>query len=166
VYARFIRQTEDYVNTDQGYSRAGYPVNNPSIGYQAGLDWTHTFSPTVVIEGRLNYGRLGGEAGGNTIGNTVLDESKLADGLVTATAPRVTPASVSETVFPVRVRKWKGTLGDERRYTRCRWTAKMEIRASGHRWLRPSRMDVSPVFDAIAEYGRSNKTGVSGSYDL
>lgn len=58
VYARFIRQTFDYVNSG-GTGWSGYPVNNPTFGLQAGLDWTRTFSPNLVNESRLNYGRSG-----------------------------------------------------------------------------------------------------------
>ena len=55
IYARYIRQTETYVNADEGGAWAGYPVNVPSATIQSGLDWTRTFSPSLVNEARLNY---------------------------------------------------------------------------------------------------------------
>jgi hypothetical protein len=87
IYARFIRQTENYENEDLGTAWAGYPENIPSIGYQAGLDWTRTFSPNLVNDARLNYSRLGVQFGGNDIGNTVPTESNLADGLASVAVP-------------------------------------------------------------------------------
>jgi hypothetical protein len=86
VYARFLRQTLNSENAS-GTGWSGFPANVPSIGYQASLDWTRTFSPSVVNEARLNYGRLGVEFGGNSYGNTLPDEGNLGNGLASITAP-------------------------------------------------------------------------------
>jgi hypothetical protein len=87
IYARFLRQTGNSENTSNGNQWSGYPANVPSIGYQGGLDWTRTFSPNVVNEARLNYGRLGVEFGGNSYGNTLPEMGNMAQGLATITAP-------------------------------------------------------------------------------
>lgn len=92
VYARFIRQTINNVNTSSGSTAsygdwAGYPADVPSFGLQGGLDWTRTFSPSVVNDARLSYGRMGAEFGGNSIGNTVPDQGNLATGLASITPP-------------------------------------------------------------------------------
>jgi hypothetical protein len=86
VYGRFIRQSEDFVNgTGTGWS--GYPGDVPSVGVQAGLDWTRNFTASLVNEARVSYGRLTVEFGGNAYGNTLPDQSNWATGLTSITAP-------------------------------------------------------------------------------
>jgi len=87
VYARYIRQTLLYVNTNDGPAWAGFPVNIPSATLQSGLDWTRTFSPTLVNEARVNFYRLVLQFGGNSIGNTVPPENELADALAAVSVP-------------------------------------------------------------------------------
>jgi hypothetical protein len=86
IYGRFIRQSLDYVNaTGTGWS--GYPGDEPSLGYQAGLDWTRNFTASVVNEARLSYGRLMVNFGGNAYGNTLPDPAHWDQGLASITAP-------------------------------------------------------------------------------
>ena len=99
IYGRFLRQSENYANAD-GYGWAGYPVSVPSIGLQAGVDWTRTFSSNVVNEARINYGRLTVEFGGNSIGNTVPDQNNLASGLAVVNVPSGYAAFGPQAGFP------------------------------------------------------------------
>jgi hypothetical protein len=87
IYARYLRQTQDYANTDQGGAALGYPTSVPSATLQAGLDWTRTFTPNLVNEARLNYYRLVLQFGGNTIGNTVPPDTELAEALASVSLP-------------------------------------------------------------------------------
>jgi len=87
IYARYIRQTETFLNVDEGGAWAGYPVNVPSGTIQSSLDWTRTFSPSLVNEARLNFYRLVLQFGGNAIGNTVPTESNLANALASVAVP-------------------------------------------------------------------------------
>jgi len=87
VYARYIRQTMTSVNADFGNAWAGFPVNVPSATLQAGLDWTRTFTPTLVNEARLNFYRLVLQFGGNSIGNTVPTDNNLAEALASVAVP-------------------------------------------------------------------------------
>jgi hypothetical protein len=86
IYGRFIRQSQNYVNAD-GSGWTGFPVSVPSVGLQTGLDWTRTFSPTLVNDARLSYGRLSVIFGGNSFGNTVPTPDQLATGLASITMP-------------------------------------------------------------------------------
>jgi len=87
LYARYIRQTQTFVNTNDGPAWAGFPVNVPSANLQSGLDWTRTFSPTLVNEARVNFYRLVLQFGGNSIGNTIPTENELADALASVSVP-------------------------------------------------------------------------------
>jgi hypothetical protein len=87
IYARYIRQTSTYFNADEGGAWAGYPVNIPSATIQSGLDWTRTFSPSLVNEARVSFYRLVLQFGGNSIGNTVPTENNLADALASVAVP-------------------------------------------------------------------------------
>ena len=62
VYARFIYHTLNAVNAG-GNGGSGYPANGSDFGLHAGVDWTRTFSPNLVNEARLNYGRAGSQVG-------------------------------------------------------------------------------------------------------
>ena len=86
VYARYIRQTSNYVNAS-GTSWSGFPADVPGYGMQAGLDWTRTFGPNMVNEARLSYGRSSAEFGGNSFGNTLPDQSNIANGVATVSVP-------------------------------------------------------------------------------
>jgi hypothetical protein len=86
VYGRFIRQAITSVNgTGTGWS--GYPGDVPSIGIQAGLDWTRNISANIVNEARMSYGRLTVEFGGNAYGNTLPQQNNWADGLASINTP-------------------------------------------------------------------------------
>jgi len=87
IYGRFIHQGVTDTNTSDGPGWAGYPLNVPSTGVQAGLDWTRNFTATVVNEARLSYGRMTVQFGGNTFGNTVPLMNNWATGLASITAP-------------------------------------------------------------------------------
>jgi hypothetical protein len=87
VYGRYIRQSLNYINTNDGPGWAGYPVNVPGVTIQSGLDWTRTLSPTLVNEARVNFYRLVLQFGGNSIGNTIPTENELADALASVTLP-------------------------------------------------------------------------------
>ncbi|MGD0125612.1 MAG: carboxypeptidase-like regulatory domain-containing protein [Terriglobia bacterium] len=87
VYGRLIHQSITNVNTTDGPGWAGYPENVPSVGLQAGLDWTRNFTSAVVNEARMSYGRLTVEFGGNTYGNTIPEMNNWAEGLASISAP-------------------------------------------------------------------------------
>jgi hypothetical protein len=87
IYGRFIHQGVTNVNTTDGPGWAGYPADVPSVGVQAGLDWTRNFTPMVVNEARLSYGRMTVQFGGNTFGNTLPLMNNWAQGLASITAP-------------------------------------------------------------------------------
>ena len=87
LYARYIRQSLNYENVDEGNAWAGYPVNIPSVDIQAGLDWTRTISPNMANEARLNFYRAILQFGGNTLGNTVPTDNNLANALASVTVP-------------------------------------------------------------------------------
>ena len=86
VYGRFIHQKDTPVN-GTGTAWAGFPGDVPSVGDQAGLDWTRNFTPTLVNEARLAYGRLGVEFGGNSYGNTLPQQGDWAQGLASISTP-------------------------------------------------------------------------------
>ncbi len=78
VYGRFIYQKVGLFNADPfGIAAPGYPANVPSFGEDFGLSWTRNISSRTVNETRVSYGRLTVEFGGNTIGNTIPDQSKV-----------------------------------------------------------------------------------------
>jgi hypothetical protein len=83
VFIRFLFQKQVFFNTlfTSTNQAAGYPVNVPSISTTSLIDWTHTFSNRVVNEVRLSYGRSNVEFGGNTIGNTVPNQSAVGTAL-------------------------------------------------------------------------------------
>ncbi len=92
VYGRFIYQKITIFNTDAfgtvgAGPAAGYPVNVPSFGEDIGVSWVHNFSGRMVNEARLSFGRLTVEFGGNTIGNTVPEESKIDSALAKVRMP-------------------------------------------------------------------------------
>jgi hypothetical protein len=95
VFIRFIFQKQVFFNTafTATNQAAGYPVNVPSISTSSLIDWTHTFSNRLVNELRLSYGRSNVEFGGNTIGNTVPNQSAVGTALtnVSFTAPGLMP---------------------------------------------------------------------------
>jgi hypothetical protein len=82
VYGRYVWQKISVFDADSfvsGYAALGYPNNVPSTGQQLGISWTHSITPRMNNELRLNYGRLRVEFGGNTIGNTVPHQGQLED---------------------------------------------------------------------------------------
>ncbi len=88
VYGRYIRQTQNPENADPfGTAAAGYPANVPSFSEDIGLDWTRNLSASMVNEGRVSYGRLVVEFGGNGIGNTVPNQTNLASALTNVHMP-------------------------------------------------------------------------------
>ncbi len=89
VYGRYIYQHLNDFNTDAfATAAAGYPANVPSLGEDIGLSWTHNFSSRTVNEARVSYGRLAVEFGGNTIGNTVPNQSAIGSALAFVRMPQ------------------------------------------------------------------------------
>jgi len=87
LYARYIRQTSTATNLDYGNAWAGYPTNVPAATIQSSLDWTRTFTPTLVNEARVNFYRLVLQFGGNSIGDTVPTDNNLANALASVAVP-------------------------------------------------------------------------------
>ena len=73
VTGRWIYQWLNFFNADPGfgYAAAGYAFNNPSLGEDFGIDWSHTHSARQVNDFRLSYGRITVQFGGNGFGNTI-----------------------------------------------------------------------------------------------
>ncbi len=87
-YGRYLYQKITPLNGDPfGTAAAGYPANVPSFGTDFGFSWTRSFTPAMVNELRLSYGRLNVEFGGNGIGNTVPNQGSLATALTRVTLP-------------------------------------------------------------------------------
>ena len=81
-YGRYMYQKATIFNTNAfGTAAGGYPANIPSLSQLMLLDWSHTFSGHAVNDFRVSYGRENVEFGGNTIGNTIPNQSQLGDAL-------------------------------------------------------------------------------------
>jgi|SRR5579863_461971 len=88
VSGRYLYQKITPFNTDAfATAAAGYPANVPSYSENIGLNWTHNLSATMVNEARLSYGRLTVEFGGNTIGNTIPNQTALDTALARINMP-------------------------------------------------------------------------------
>ncbi len=88
VYGRFIYQKVTPLNADPFVTAAaGYPADEPSLGEDIGMSWTHNFGARMVNEARVSYGRLNVEFGGNTIGNTIPNKSQIASALALIRMP-------------------------------------------------------------------------------
>jgi len=88
VYGRWLYQHETNANANSfATAPQGYPNNVPSFGQDFGLSWTHIFSPTMVNEARMSYGRLTVEFGGNSIGNTVPNQTAIDTALANISMP-------------------------------------------------------------------------------
>jgi hypothetical protein len=86
IYGRFLRQSLNYVNaTGTGWD--GFPGDEPSVGLEAGLDWTRNFGTSVVNNARVSYGRESVEFGGNAYGNTLPQQGDWAQGLASVNTP-------------------------------------------------------------------------------
>jgi Carboxypeptidase regulatory-like domain len=83
VTGRWIYQWLNFFNVDpgSGYAGAGYFFNEPSLGEDFGIDWSHTISSKQVNDFRLSYGRLTVEFGGNSYGNTIPTQQQFPTGL-------------------------------------------------------------------------------------
>jgi hypothetical protein len=86
VYGRMMYQKVTPLN-QQGSQATGYPESVPGLGEQWGVNWTRTLSASMFNQLQINYGRLGVQFGGNTIGNTVPLMSNWANGLASITMP-------------------------------------------------------------------------------
>lgn len=81
-YGRYLFNKLTAFNLDDfGTAAAGYPVNVPSLSQDMALSWTHTFTPVMVNELRLSYGRINVQFGGNSIGNTIPTMGNLGNAL-------------------------------------------------------------------------------------
>jgi hypothetical protein len=83
VTGRWIYQWQNFFNLDpgSGYAAAGYFYNEPSLGEDFGIDWSHTHSARQVNDFRISYGRETVEFGGNSYGNTIPTQQQLPTGL-------------------------------------------------------------------------------------
>jgi Carboxypeptidase regulatory-like domain len=79
-YGRYLFNKLSVFNLDDfGTAAAGYPVNVPSLSQDIALSWTHTFTPMMVNEVRLSFGRANIQFGGNTIGNTIPTQGNIGE---------------------------------------------------------------------------------------
>ncbi len=87
LVGRYIYNKNTFSNLDDGFqgAAAGYPFNEPALGQAALISWTHNFGSRMVNEGRVSYGRLNVEFGGNDIGNTIPPASQLNQALTAVT---------------------------------------------------------------------------------
>ncbi len=80
LFGRYIFQKSNYLNV-YGDQAAGYPVNVPALSQDILVDWTHTFSSSLINQFRASWGRENVEFGGNTIGNTVPQQQNIGSAL-------------------------------------------------------------------------------------
>jgi hypothetical protein len=87
VIMRYIYNKSTFNNLDDGVQGAsvGYPFNEPALSQAALVSWNHNFSSRMVNEGRVGYGRVNVQFGGNGIGNTVPPPSQLNTALTEVT---------------------------------------------------------------------------------
>jgi len=77
-YGRYIFNRSTFYNTDAfGTAAAGYPANVPALSQAYGFSWARTLSSRMSNEFRASYGRLNVEFGGNSIGNTIPNQSAI-----------------------------------------------------------------------------------------
>ena len=77
-YGRYIYNRSTFFNTDAfGTAAAGYPANVPALSQAYGFSWARTLSSRMANEFRASYGRLNVEFGGNSIGNTIPNQSNI-----------------------------------------------------------------------------------------
>jgi hypothetical protein len=77
-YGRYIFNRSTFFNTDAfGTAAAGYPANVPALSQAYGFSWARTLSSRMANEFRASYGRLNVEFGGNSIGNTIPNQSAI-----------------------------------------------------------------------------------------
>src|SRR6266851_4296881 len=77
-YGRYIYNRSTFFNTDAfGTAAAGYPANVPALSQAYGFSWARTLSSRMSNEFRASYGRLNVEFGGNSIGNTIPNQSAI-----------------------------------------------------------------------------------------
>ena len=83
VSGRWLYQWQNFFNVDPGggYAAAGYFFNEPSLGEDFAIDWSHTISDRQVNDFRISYGRITVEFGGNNYGNTIPTQQKLPTAL-------------------------------------------------------------------------------------
>ena len=81
-YGRYIYNRSTFFNTDAfGTAAAGYPANVPALSQAYGFSWARTLSSRMANEFRASYGRLNVEFGGNSIGNTIPNQSNIGDSI-------------------------------------------------------------------------------------
>lgn len=87
IVGRYIYNRNTFFNLDDGAqgAAAGYPFNEPALGQAVLASWTHNFSPHMVNEARVSFGRLNVEFGGNSIGNTLPPTTQLDQALANIT---------------------------------------------------------------------------------
>jgi hypothetical protein len=68
---RYIFSRNNFFDLESGRAAGGYPVNILALAQDVLLSWTHNFSPHMVNEGRVSFGRTNVSFAGNQIGNTI-----------------------------------------------------------------------------------------------
>jgi carboxypeptidase family protein len=83
-YGRYIYNRSTFFNADSfvaGGAASGYPNNVPALSQAYGFSWVRTLSSRMSNEFRASYGRLNVEFGGNSIGNTIPNQSNIGDAI-------------------------------------------------------------------------------------
>ena len=81
-YGRYIYNRSTSFNTDAfGTAAAGYPANVPALSQSYGFSWARTLSSRMSNEFRASYGRLNVEFGGNSIGNTIPNQTDIGSAI-------------------------------------------------------------------------------------
>ncbi len=81
-YGRYIYNRSTFFNTDAfATAAAGYPSNVPALSQAYGFSWARGLSSRMSNEFRVSYGRLNVEFGGNSIGNTIPNQSNIGDAI-------------------------------------------------------------------------------------
>src|SRR6266567_6643522 len=68
IMGRYLFNRTNFFNTDAGDGAAGYPVNVPALSQSVLIGDTHNFTPRMVNELRVGFGRTNVQFGGNSLG--------------------------------------------------------------------------------------------------
>src|SRR5262249_45454857 len=86
ITSRFLFNRLNAFNTDAfATAAAGYPANVPDLNQQFMMSWTRNLTSRMVNEARVSFGRLNGEFGGNSIGNTIPADGAIGQALANIT---------------------------------------------------------------------------------
>jgi hypothetical protein len=85
-YGRYLYNKATSYNADSfSTAAAGYPNNVPALSQDYGFSWVRTLSSRMSNQFRASYGRLNVEFGGNSIGNTIPNQSNIGDAIARVT---------------------------------------------------------------------------------